>query len=115
MSIHSVLKALAGVRFPLVDEKELQAAIGEQLASAGLDMEREVRLAPGDIVDFMVGGTAIEVKIKGSRRAILRQCERYAAYERVRELVLLTNVATGFPDALSGKPVAVFSLGRAWL
>ncbi|MDR6953807.1 hypothetical protein J2X65_003170 [Ancylobacter sp. 3268] len=110
-----IYRTLTGVRFPLHDEKELQAAMAERFTSAGLEFRREVTLAPGDIVDFMIGGTAVEVKIKGQRRAILRQCERYAAHECVSAVLLVTNVAMGFPPALAGKPTAVFNLGRAWL
>lgn len=113
--IAQILDALRPARFPLSGEKPLQAAIGAQLLTHGFDARREVTLAPGDIVDFMVDGIAIEVKIKGGKRNILRQCERYAAHPSVSALVLVTNVAMGFPTTLNGKPTAVLNLGRAWL
>lgn len=113
--IEDVVRALSGVRLPLHDEKALQAEIAARFTALGIDAEREVILAPGDIVDFMVGAIAIEVKIKGSRRDILRQCQRYAGHARVEALVLATNVAMGFPPELNGKPTAVLNLGRAWL
>ena len=80
-----------------------------------IEHEREVRLAPGDIVDFMIGGVAIEVKIGGRKRSIYDQCERYCEHERVEALVLATSVAMGFPPEIKGKPCYVASLGRGWL
>ncbi len=115
MTIEAILAALSGVRLPLHDEKALQAEMAMHFAALGIPAEREVALGGGDIVDFMVGGIAIEVKIKGGRRDILRQCQRYAAHAQVDALVLATNVAMGFPPELNGKPTAVLNLGRAWL
>ncbi|MBS9476219.1 hypothetical protein [Ancylobacter radicis] len=103
------------VRFPLNDEKKLQAAMQEHLDGGGRAFTREHVLGPGDVVDFMVDGIAVEVKIKGQRRAIYRQCKRYAAHEAVEGLLLITNVAMGFPEDMEGKPTAVLNLGRAWL
>jgi hypothetical protein len=87
-----------------------------------MPVHREFHLGPGDIVDFMVGdlvpigsGLAIEVKIKGQRREIFRQLERYCAYPNVREMVLATNVPMGLPDLICGKPVSIVHLGRGWL
>lgn len=103
-------------RFTLSDEKVLQSEIAAELEKSGAPFEREVRLAPGDIVDFMLhGGTAVEVKIKGSKRAIYGQCARYCAHADVKALVLVTAVAMGFPPEIDGKPCYVASLGRAWL
>ncbi|MCS0501600.1 hypothetical protein [Ancylobacter mangrovi] len=113
--LERVLKILSGARFPLTGEKPLQAAIEAHMIEIGLPFEREVTLGPGDIVDFMVGTVAVEVKIKGQRRAIFRQCERYAGHGSVSAILLVTNVAMGFPPALKGKPTAVLNLGRAWL
>lgn len=115
MTPFEVRQLLSSVRLPLDSEKALQAAIEAHLTASGVEFEREVTLAPGDIVDFMVGRIAVEVKIKGQRRAIFRQCERYAAHDRVAGILLVTNVAMGFPPELLGKPTAVLNLGRAWL
>lgn len=103
-------------RLPLSDEKILQAEMARVFAEAGLPYAREVTLGEGDIVDFMVGETtAVEVKIKGSKRAIFRQCERYCGHDRVAELVLATNVPMSLPPEICGKPVAVSLLGFGWL
>jgi len=102
-------------QLPLSDEKQLQAAISDVLEAASLDFEREVHLGPRDIVDFMVEGVAIEVKIKGGRRDIYRQLERYCGYDAVTAIVLATNVPMGLPSLICGKPTSIAALGRGWL
>ena len=102
-------------RFDLSDEKTTQAEIAQMLAAARLAYRREVNLGDGDIVDFMVGDIAVEVKIKGSRLAIFRQCERYCNRTAVAALVLATNVAMSLPLHILGVRVHVASLGRGWL
>ena len=102
-------------RWPLSDEKALQAAIAAELAEACFAAEREVRLSATDVVDFMVEGVAVEIKIKGSKRNIYRQCARYCSHERVRALVLATNFKVGMPPERGAKPCYVADLGRGWL
>lgn len=103
-------------RLLIDDEKAVQAAISERLTAAGVDHEREVRLSPRDVIDFVcVGRVGIEVKIKGGRRAILRQVERYAASDQLVAIVVVTAVAIGLPLEIAGKPISVVSIGRAWL
>jgi hypothetical protein len=102
-------------RFPLNDEKATQAALAEVLAGAGIAFEREVRLSPGDIPDFMLpGGIVIEVKLRCPRRQVIRQLERYAKHERVTGFILVSNTAMSLPD-IDGKPVQFVSLGQGWL
>lgn len=119
--MNPVLALIQRTRLPATPEKDVQAAIAATLEAAGIAFEREVRLAPGDIIDFLVEQEApaprlgIEVKIKGARRQILRQLERYAACDRIDELALVSSVAMGLPAALAGKRLHVVSLGRAWL
>lgn len=110
-----IVALLQSRRLPLADEKELQAAIGDQLMLESLTYQREVRLGPADVVDFMVHDVAIEVKIKGSKRNVYRQCERYCSHARVGALILATNYMLGFPATINGKPCFVANLGRAWL
>lgn len=106
---------LSRLRLPLSTEVKLQLAIAEEFDAAGVDYEREVQLSPEDRPDFMIGDVAIEVKIKGSKRAIFHQVERYAQHARVRELILISNVAMGFPPEINGKPVYFHNLAKAWL
>lgn len=103
-------------RFTLVDEKQLQKQIEEALIRSGIQHRREVRLNEKDIPDFMFdGGLVAEVKIKGQRRAIYDQCARYCAHPDVTGLVLVTNVAMGFPSEIEGKPCYVANLSRGWM
>ena len=111
-----IVDVLTRNRLPLADEKALQAAMAAAFDRAGLPYAREVRLSDDDIVDFMVAErAAVEVKIKGARRSIYRQCERYCAHDRVSELVLATNVPMSLPATIGGKPASVALLGLGWL
>lgn len=116
--IHAILYALKSNRFLLENEKELQAHIADHLAyKLGKDIlvRREVVLGPKDIIDFLIEDIGIEVKIKGSKRAIFRQCARYCGYDQVGKLILVTNVSMGFPTQLNGKDCFIINLGKAWL
>ena len=115
MTPADVSALLGRYRLPVDTEAALQAEIEQVLTTNEITFEREVEIAPGDRIDFLVGSVGVEVKIKGAKRAILRQCERYAACDRLEGLVLVTAVALGFPDTIEGKPVALHSLGRSWL
>jgi hypothetical protein len=108
-----VAATLRGYRFRFSSERDLQDGIGRALAAAGYVFEREVRLAPGDIVDFVASDVGIEVKIAGSPQAIARQLMRYAGAPRVGALVLVTRSlqhAHRFPAELAGKPLRVVTL-----
>lgn len=111
-----IIEILTTHRWPLSDEKLLQPLIAIEFARAGLsNISREVHLGPRDIVDFLIGGVAVEVKIKGDRRAIFRQLERYCGYDAVGEIVLATNVPMSLPELIEGKPASIAALGRGWL
>lgn len=111
-----IVRFIEGARWPLSNEKLLQSEIETQLQERGVEFEREVRLFDGDIIDFVLDGSiGVEVKIKGSKLAIYRQVERYCLHDRVQSLVLVTNVATGLPQFINGKPTFIASLGKGWL
>ena len=112
---HDIIRLIETRRLPLTSEKRLQAALAEEFAGAGIAAEREVDLGYGDIIDFMIGPIGLELKIRGQRRAIFRQCERYCGHERVGTLILATNAAMGLPARIGDKPVHVVSLARGWL
>jgi len=135
----AVLNALEGARLLITTEKDVQRQIGQCFKAAGLVFSREVPVE-GGIIDFYVGlsrtaivpgqgrlpmplpisgprfkAVGVEVKIGGAKRAIYRQLCRYAEDEAICSLVLVTAAAMGLPPTINGKPVTVFSLGRAWL
>lgn len=103
-------------RIDLTDEKRAQADMEKVFAAAGYQVAREHRLSGADIVDFMVNGSiAVEVKVGGSRMAIYRQLERYAAHDSVTDLLLVSNVPITLPKTINGKAAAVAQLGAAWI
>lgn len=116
MKVDSLVQLLSSARFSLGTEKELQSDVASFLERKGIPFDREKALSRTDIVDFMVGNVAVEAKVKGARkRAVLAQCERYCEHENVHALILITNLAMGFPQEINGKPTYFVSLGKAWL
>jgi hypothetical protein len=115
MTPQEIIRFIESRRWPISDEKALQAMMAKQFAAAGVAVRREMRLSDQDIVDFMVDHVAIEVKIKGQRREHYRQCERYCMHDQVHALVLATAKMMGLPPTINGKPVFTASLSRGWL
>ena len=113
--INKVLKILYSNRFPLVVEKETQAAIEQRFKENDIEYSREHKLDEKNIPDFFIDGIAIEVKIKGTAKNIYRQCERYCQFDEVRKLILVTNRSMGFPKEINGKDCYFINLGKAWL
>ena len=114
--IHQLAQLVRSARIDLSSEKRAQTDIETVLADAGLAFTREVRLCDADIVDFMVGDIALELKLKGARKMdVFRQLERYAKHPRVGSLLLASNLSMGLPPAIAGKPAYFVRLGEAWL
>lgn len=109
VTAESVAALLARYRFDTSSESLLQEGIA-QVLEMRVPFEREVRLAAGDRIDFMVGAVGVECKIDGSTSSVLRQLSRYAEHERVAELLLVTSrrrhreIAALLPSE-SGRPV----------
>lgn len=115
MTVDEIIAVLRPLRLPLSDENRLQASMADAFSAAALALEREVRLSAEDIIDFFGEGIGIEAKIKGGKMAIYRQLERYAKHDRIEQLILVTNVPTGMPTEIDGKPIYVHNLAMAWL
>lgn len=115
--VHSVITSISTKRLQLSNEKSLQVEIADFMSCQGLTFLREHPLDPANIPDFIFlpEGLAIEVKIKGSARDIYGQCARYASFDQVKAILLITNRSMGFPKEINGKPAYYFKLGRAWL
>lgn len=94
--VHLTLQA---VRFSVTDEIALHSEIEAALRSKFDHVEREVRLDRKNRIDFIVSiaecRVGIEVKVKGAKRAIFRQLERYATFPA-------TVCALSLPGAGSG-------------
>lgn len=115
MSVEEVYKLLSSQRFSLDSEKSTQDEIEKLLRSKGVRFFREYKLDIKNRPDFFIDGICIEVKIKGSAKAIYRQCERYSVFENVKQIILITNRAMGFPTELNNKPCYVIKMSKQWL
>ncbi len=115
--IENIIKILSVQKLPLQNEKISQSEIYKILLQNGIDSLREYHLDAQNIPDFYLpeSGIAIEVKIKGGRQEIYKQCKRYCEFESVKQLILLTNRSMGFPSKISEKPCYIINMGRAWL
>lgn len=112
-----VARLIERSKFPLTNEKDVQAAIEIVLSLSNIAFKREYRLTERDIPDFFLrGGIVIEVKMRGQQKmGIYRQLERYAEHPSVSVLILATNIAMGLPEVIDGKPTLMASLGKGWL
>jgi len=111
-----LIALISSARLDLSTEGAVQRGLARLLREERVPYEAEVVLAPSDRIDFVIGRVGIEVKIGQSRRAILRQLERYAASDRVDAILLVSSAP--FPSSgfeLNGKPVHIVSLSTGWL
>lgn len=110
--IRAVQAAVRAKRFIYNNEKHLQVMLAATFSDAGIPARAEHPLGNGR-VDFMLWeDVALEVKVKGSPAAVLRQLQRYAADPACGALVLVTGRRKlgAVPPVLEGKPVFVISL-----
>jgi hypothetical protein len=112
-----IQRSIKGKRLSLGDEKRLQGELETGFLSNDIKFEREVHLDKNNIVDFMIDGLAIEIKIKsgGSSMQIYRQLERYAEFSNVEAILLMTAKAISLPESINGKQIFVLSLSRTQL
>jgi len=95
----ALARILTARRYPHNSEIELQNGMETVLRLAGLNYQREVR------------NIAVEMKVAGSRADVLRQLHRYAQFDGIEGIVLVTTKAPRpMPGTLNGKPVMVASL-----
>lgn len=111
-----VAAIVRGYAFRYVTEAELHDGVEEALRLAGLRPRREVRIGR-DRLDLLVGGVAVEIKVKGGDRPLLGQAERYLAHDEVEGLVVVTSRVRHLrlPESIAGKPVVVVTLAAAGL
>jgi hypothetical protein len=86
-----LLPLLRSLRCLAANESDLQDGLAALLVKADIQFDREVRLAPGEIIDFLVGRTGIECKVDGAMHDVLRQLGRYSESDRIDSLILLTT------------------------
>jgi hypothetical protein len=115
VTIQDIFNLLGKQRFMLDNEKAVQRGIEDIFIAANIPYDREFMLDKHSIPDFMLNGICVEVKIKGSKREIFKQLERYSLSELVTHIILVTNVSMGLPSDINGKPAYLLNLSRAWL
>lgn len=116
--VADVIRLVQRSRLDLSSEKHLQEGVAEVLKAAGIAYEREKRLSPKDIPDFLIdGGVVVECKMrnKSKKMDIFRQLARYATYPEVTAIILASNVTMGLPPELEGKPLFAASLSHGWI
>lgn len=107
-----IVERLNRYQFSVTNEAELQQGLWLVLQRYP-DAQREVVLDARCRIDFLVGGTGIEVKVDGSIADLIRQLIRYSKFEQVLELVVVSTRAKhrDVPAEIGGKPVFLAYLG----
>ncbi|WP_165233475.1 hypothetical protein [Aquisphaera insulae] len=114
--IPTVINLIRSARIDLSTEKRAQADVERLLTGAGIPFEREVRLTEIDIIDFLISGIGLELKLRGARkRDVYRQLCRYARHPRIEALLLASSLSMGLPASIEGKDAYFVKLGEAWL
>ena len=114
--IIELINALKNVKFDFSNEKAVQSKIQKIFDEKQIKYQREVILDANNIPDFVVDDIiCVEVKIKGTKKGIYKQLERYSKFEQFTSILLLTNKAVTMPNQINGKSVIVLNLGLAWL
>jgi len=114
-NLNEITRLLSSSRFSLESEKQTQAEIEKMLNAQGISNHREFALSKGSIIDFLIDGVGIEVKLKASPKAIFQQLLRYCQFEEVKAIILITNKIIKLPPTMNKKPTHVINLGAAWL
>ena len=116
MTLHDIAALVATVPIRnCANERDMQDAIARHLAMHGIAPEREVAIAGGRI-DLRVGRVGIEVKVKGSSSALVRQVSAYTEEPSLDAiLVVTTKWRHRLPGELGGKPTLLLCLGGGLL
>lgn len=114
--LHRLTRALSSLRIPLTEsEYQLHDCIAAALCSGGFVIRHEEKLGPRCRIDFWVDGIGIEVKRgKPQKAALIRQCSRYLASDRLEALILVLDTSVSLPRELEGKPLITFGLNKLW-
>ena len=106
--VNKILKLLSEYRITFKDEKALQSDLARLFVEHSIKFDREVRLDDENIVDFMLEeGLAVECKIKGGTTKLIRQLARYASHEKVKSILVITNMnkLAALPEVICSKKI----------
>lgn len=97
------------------NEAELQAILWGHLRTLDPRTVREHTLTRTDRIDFLLGRTGIEVKVKGPSAEVTRQLWRYVESDQIDDLILVTTRrehlrVIGQSAIFDGKPVHVLCI-----
>jgi len=114
--VDDVISAVRRYRINFTNEKELQQGVAGVFDANKYEYEREAVLASSDRIDFLIGGIGVEVKVGGSLSALLRQLYRYAGYERIECLLVISSrkLLTRLPAEIRGKPIRAVDVGNVF-
>lgn len=110
-----VCASLEAQTFPIHTEEALQTALAGVLGPLGFVREHVVSAGR---LDFFreEDGTAVEVKIKGSKLDLLRQVGKYAECEEINTVIVVTakpSLGNDLPETLDETPIHVVKLYRS--
>ena len=122
-TIEDITRTLSELRInPVNEEFDLQRDIALLLISHKFSFYKEKTLGPRNRVDFLVSdkiaaneGIAIEVKKgKPNKQQVINQLRRYAAFPRVKGIILVVEKNLDIPKEINGKPCKSFGLNKLW-
>lgn len=113
MEASELIAVLRRSRFRFGTELSLQNDLESLLQELEVPHVRERRLGSGAI-DFLAGEIGLECKVDGSAGVVLRQLLRYAGFDEVKVIVLVTSRSTHRWEVseLNGKPFYVVHVAR---
>lgn len=105
--IPALCDLLASHRYRIQDEASLQSGIEQVLRAAHHSFIRESVLDPANRPDFQLEGLAVEIKIKGSFAAFMRQARRYLEKPEIEALLVVGTPrwVPQVPAQFLGKPI----------
>jgi hypothetical protein len=112
-----IIEALSQLRInPINEEYDLQKEIAKVLDEAHIMSLKECMLGPRNRVDFLAGpGIVIEVKKgKPCKQKVIGQLIRYAAFPRIKGIILVVEKNLDIPREINGKPCVSFGLNKLW-
>ena len=108
--INKILATIDQYKFYFQNEKDLQSKIEKILLENKIKISREHSLDNKGVVDFFYEGVAFEIKIKGQKKSIYRQCRDYLSHPSVKALVLISSFNMSLPKEIEGKPCFTYRL-----
>lgn len=109
-TVEHIISILSRYRLSFQNEKELQAHIEKLFLSNNISFKREYNLGEKGIIDFYIDGLGIEIKTKGQKKSIYRQCRTYTEHNEIKSLLLISSNAVFLPDTLNDKPIFTYRL-----